>query len=102
MKKLTSAPSIITVNHYKNLLQSEGIDAFLRNEHLGSIVGEIPFQEVWPELWISNDLDYDRALQLIDAQNLLDESPAESWRCSNCGEDNEGQFAACWSCGLGN
>ena len=102
MKKLTSAPSIITVNHYKNLLQSEGIEAFLRNEHLGSIVGEIPFQEVRPELWISNDLDYDRALQLIDAQSLLDESPAESWRCSNCGEDNEGQFAACWSCGLEN
>ena len=102
MKKLTTAPSIITVNHYKNLLQSEGIEAFLRNEHLGSIVGEIPFMEVWPELWIRNDLDYDRAKQLIDTDNLLAESPGANWRCSNCGEDNEGQFAACWSCGLEN
>ncbi|ANO52785.1 putative signal transducing protein [Woeseia oceani] len=102
MRKLTTAPSIITINHYRNLLRSEGIDAFLRNEHLGSIVGEMPFQEVWPELWINNDLDYDRALQLIDAETLLQESPGEIWRCGNCGEDNEGQFAACWSCGLEN
>ncbi len=100
MKKVTSSASLVTINHYKNLLKSEGIDAFLRNEHLGSIVGEMPFEQVWPELWVKNDLDYDRALQLIDTENLLDESPAESWRCANCGEDNEGQFAACWSCGV--
>lgn len=102
MKLLTTAPSIILINHYRNLLQSEGIDAFLRNEFLGSIVGEIPFQEVWPELWIKNNLDYDRALQIIDTETLLAESPGEIWRCGNCGEDNEGQFAACWSCGLEN
>ncbi len=100
MKKVTSSASLVTINHYKNLLKSEGIDAFLRNEHLGSIVGEMPFEQVWPELWVKNDLDYDRALQLIDTENLLDESPRESWRCANCGEDNEGQFAACWSCGV--
>ena len=39
MKKLTSAESIITINHYKNLLESEGIPTNVRNEHLGSIVG---------------------------------------------------------------
>lgn len=100
MKKVTSSSSLVTINHYKNLLKSEGIDAFLRNEHLGSIVGEMPFEQVWPELWVKNDLDYDRALQLIDTENLLDESPRDPWRCTNCGEDNEGQFAACWSCGL--
>ena len=99
MKKVTSSSSLVTINHYKNLLESEGVPAFLRNEHLGSIVGEMPFQEVWPELWVRNDLDYDRALQLIDAENLIRESPSENWRCRHCGEDNEGQFAACWSCG---
>ncbi|MGB5345256.1 MAG: DUF2007 domain-containing protein [Woeseia sp.] len=99
MKKVTSSSSIVTISHYRNLLQSEGIEAFLRNEHLGSIVGEIPFLEVWPELWVRNDLDYDRALQLIDTDRLIEESPGENWRCVACGEDNEGQFAACWSCG---
>lgn len=98
MKKLTSADSLITINHYKNILISEGIPAFLRNEHLGSIIGEMPFQEVWPELWVENDLDFDRAKQLIDASTIIEESPTASWRCSNCGEENEGQFAACWAC----
>lgn len=98
MKKVTSADSAITISHYKNLLQSEGIDAFVRNEHMGSIMGEVPFQEVWAELWVKDDLDYDRALQLID-ESITDESPAENWRCSKCAAENEGQFAACWSCG---
>ena len=99
MKKVTSADSLVTINHYKNLLASEGIRAFIRNEHLGGILGEMPFQEVWPELWVENDLDYDRALQLIDSDGLLHESPAEGWHCRNCNADNEGQFAACWQCG---
>ncbi len=98
MKKVTTADSLITINHYKNILTSEGIPAFLRNQHLGSIIGEMPFQEVWPELWVENDLDYDRALQLLDAATLISESPSTPWRCSHCGEENEGQFAACWSC----
>lgn len=99
MKKVTSADSLVTINHYKNLLQSEGIAAFIRNEFLGSIIGEMPFQEAWPELWVRNDLDYDRALELLDCETLLRESPTARWRCSHCREDNEGQFAACWNCG---
>ena len=67
MKKVASFDSLVTISHYKNVLISEGIPAFLKNEHLGGIIGEMPFQEVWPELWVENDLDYDRALQLIDA-----------------------------------
>lgn len=98
MKKLTSADSLVTINHYRNLLQAEGIVCEIRNEHLGSILGEMPFPEVWPQLWIRNDLDYDRALQLL-SEDASAESPGGSWRCKRCGEDNEGQFAACWNCG---
>jgi hypothetical protein len=97
MKKLTSAESLITINHYKNLLQAEGIRSEIRNEHLGSILGEMPFVETWPELWIVNDLELDRAKQLIAGADS--ESPAAAWTCKKCGEDNEGQFAACWNCG---
>jgi hypothetical protein len=99
MKKLTTADSLITINHYRNILVSEGIPAFIRNEHLGAIIGEMPFQEVWPELWVENDLDYDRALQLLDSATIGGESPQAGWRCRHCGTDNEGQFAACWNCG---
>ena len=99
MKKLTSSESLITINHFKNLLESEGIPSRIKNEHLGSIVGEMPFIEVWPELWVINDLDYDLAKQLIGAA-ISDESPQRPWKCRKCGEDNEGQFAACWNCGI--
>ncbi|NIL94090.1 MAG: DUF2007 domain-containing protein [Woeseiaceae bacterium] len=98
MKKLTSSPSIVTINHYKNVLESEGIPSQIRNEFLGGIAGEMPLQEVWPELWVINEMDFDRAKQLID-ESISDESPAASWRCQKCGEQNEGQFAACWNCG---
>lgn len=97
MKKLTSSESLVTIHHWKNILESEGIACELRNEHLGSVMGEVPFVEVWPQLWIVNDLDYDRATQLLSDDAEL-ESPTEPWDCRFCGETNEGQFAACWSC----
>lgn len=96
MKKLTSAESIITINHYKNLLAAEGIRTEIRNQYLGSIVGDIPFVETWPQLWVVNNLDFDRATQLIES--VEDESPEAPWTCDTCGEENEGQFAACWKC----
>jgi len=98
VKKLTSSDSLITINHYKNILQSEGIACEIRNEHLGSIMGEMPFPEVWPQLWVKNDLDYDRAKQLLEEDSVA-ESPSEPWYCKKCGEENEGQFSACWNCG---
>ena len=98
MKKITTSDSLITIRHYRNLLESEGIACKIRNEHLTTIAGEIPFFETWPELWVIRDLDFDRAKQLIDGATD-DESPGSPWTCPNCGEENEGQFAACWNCG---
>ena len=98
MKKIASCESLITINHYKNILESEDIICEIRNEHLGGIVGEMPFVEVWPELWVKHDLDADRAKQLLDDANS-NESQEPAWKCRRCGEDNEGQFAACWNCG---
>jgi hypothetical protein len=97
MKKVTTSHSVVTVNHYKNLLESEGIPCLIKNEILGGIAGEMPLTEVWPELWVLNDIDFDRAKQLID-EDIVDESPMQSWKCRKCGEENEGQFAACWKC----
>lgn len=98
MKKLTSSDSIVTINHYRNILEAEGIACEIRNQYLGSIVGEMPFPEVWPQLWVKNDLDFDRARELL-SEDAAAESPGEPWRCRKCGEENEGQFAACWNCG---
>ena len=98
MKKLTSSESLVTINHYKNVLDSEGIASVIKNAILGGIAGEMPLDQVWPELWVVNDLDYDRARQLLD-DAISDESPHTPWKCRKCNEENEGQFAACWNCG---
>ena len=66
MIKLTSSESLIIINHYKNLLAAEGIRTEIRNEYLGSIAGEMSFIETWPELWVVNKLDFDRAKQIIE------------------------------------
>lgn len=97
MKKVTSSHSIVTINHYKNVLESEGIPCLVKNDILTGIAGEMPLTEIWPELWVINDIDFDRAEQLI-AEDIADESPSAPWHCRNCGEENEGQFAACWNC----
>ena len=96
MKKLTSAETIVTITHYQNLLAAEGIKTEVRNQHLGGIMGEMPVFETWPQLWVVNELDFDRATQLIEAADA--ESHEVPWTCRNCGEKNEGQYAACWNC----
>jgi hypothetical protein len=96
MKKLTSAETIVTITHYKNVLEGQGIHSEIRNQHLGGIMGEMPVFETWPQLWVS-ERDFERASQLIEAVDA--EAPGEPWTCSKCKEQNEGQFAACWNCG---
>ena len=98
MKRLTSNESIAYLGHLKNLLEQSGIGSVIKNEQLSGGIGEIPFLECLPELWVVSDN------QLAAAQSLLEElaqsSPsAPAWRCTACGETNEGQFAACWNCG---
>ncbi len=98
MKRLTSSESIAYLGHLKNLLEQSGVGCIIKNEQLSGGLGEIPFLECLPELWVVRDD------QLAEAETLLEEfqraSPsAPAWRCSACGETNEGQFAACWNCG---
>lgn len=83
----------------KSLLEKEEIACVIRNEHLFIAVGELSPQECLPALWIFNDADYPRALELIEAWRS---SPAETlsqWVCPDCGETIEGQFSSCWQCG---
>ena len=98
MKKVFSADNIVTVAHFRNVLETAGIRTEIRNQNLGSVLGEVPFTEVWPQLWVLHPLDEQRALELI-AEASAETAPAPDWTCTHCGADNEAQFAACWQCG---
>lgn len=98
MKRVYTAESVIQVSHVRNLLAAEGIRTEIRNERLGGVVGEIPFLEAWPELWVA-ELDFDRAQELIETAVHGEGLVEPAWTCVSCGEEVEGQFTECWNCG---
>jgi hypothetical protein len=98
LRKVHTAESLVEVAHLQNLLQAAGIASYVRNERLAGAMGEIPFLECWPELWVVESGQSLRARGLID--EALRPSPAsDDWQCPQCGETIEGQFALCWNCG---
>jgi len=96
-RKVYTAESVVEIAHLRNLLESAGIPCEVRNDRLGGAVGEIPFVECWPELWVRNAGDVLRARGLID-EALRPATDADAWVCPGCGERIEPQFAQCWRC----
>jgi hypothetical protein len=99
LKRVFVGETLTDVGLFKQLLEHEGLDCYVRNEQLGGALGEVPFLECMPELWVLRDSDAGRAAALIAAAQAP--VAAEAWVCSNCGEQNEAQYAACWRCGVG-
>jgi hypothetical protein len=95
MKLFYSAPSLLMVEHVKNLLQSYGIECVLKNENLSGAAGELPPTECWPELWLTDNKYYDEACRLLSGEATAQ----QTWACCDCGEVLEGQFDRCWNCG---
>ncbi len=86
--------------HLQNLLEQAGIGCFIKHRELGSAMGDLPFLECSPELWVLRDEQAGKATLVIrEALRPETGAPAAPWHCSECGEANEAQFAACWRCG---
>jgi hypothetical protein len=97
MRRVHVSESLLEIAHLRNLLESAGIACFVRNERLGGAVGEIPFLECWPELWVCKSGQALRARGLID-EALSPRVACDPWVCPRCGERIEGQFSECWRC----
>lgn len=98
MKRVYTAETLVQVVHVQNLLAADGIAAQLRNTRLAGALGEIPYLETWPQLWVDDQL-FGRAIRVIERDLREPAEPVEPWTCPDCGELIEGQFAACWRCG---
>jgi len=98
MLRVYSSDNTMLAGHVRALLQQAGIDCFLRNDNLWGGIGELAPIDCWPEVWIRDDGDYERAAEIV--RDVLDgrQTDGPSWRCT-CGEEIEGQFSACWKCG---
>lgn len=101
MKKVYSSDDFLLVGHLRRVLENHHIECIAKNEYLIGGAGELPPTECWPELWVAEDFQYEKAKELIDS--FLAAGPAEhtAWRCPSCGEQLEGQFSECWQCGSG-
>ena len=98
MKKVAAGISLVEIGHIKSMLEQQGVACLIKNEQLSGALGEIPFLECQPELWVLDDGQAEQARRFIEDHADVG-TPGEPWRCRACGESNEGQFSQCWQCG---
>jgi len=83
----------------QEILANEGIKCILKNDQLSSAVGEIPFVECCPELWVIDNEVFPRAQIFLKSWLTNDDLVDGPWTCPRCGEHGDAQFGACWACG---
>lgn len=98
MKRLLRSSMTSEIGLIRGLLERAGIACFTKNEQLAGALGDIPFLECEPELWVVHDADLPRAKSILAAHQTPSDK-TQQWRCSHCGELIDGQFGACWQCG---
>jgi hypothetical protein len=65
------------------------------------LAGEVPFTQVFPELWVVEARDLERARKIIADYQAApgDSDKLADWVCPNCHETVDGGYAECWNCG---
>ena len=79
-------------------LTHAGIKAHVFNEHMSSIVGEVPPDVAQPQVWLEDARDRPRANAALAALRL-DRARTGSVFCRACKEENPASFDLCWHCG---
>ena len=99
MRKVYTSDNSAIIGHLRQVLEGHAVRCVVRNDFLLGGAGELPVNETWPEIWIVDDEDFDRARALVDAIVATEHQSEPPWRCESCGEQMEGQFTDCWRCG---
>jgi hypothetical protein len=92
VRNVFQAQTLTEAGLVRNLLVENGIDA--------KVVGErASFSGIaLSEVWISNDHDRERAVELVrELYSTTEEGPL--WECVACGESSPESFELCWQCG---
>ena len=99
MRKVYASDNGIILGHVRQVLESHAIGCVVRNDFLLGGAGELPINETWPEVWVTDDRDFERARALVAAVAPEAGASDPPWRCASCEELVEGQFTDCWRCG---
>jgi len=98
VKVLLSTPNLVEISAAKLALDNNGIQSQIFNE---STYQNIPGPFAYPELWVFDDSDFQRAAEIVKAARPSAAPPPQGdWICAKCGEKSEAQFVSCWNCGV--
>jgi hypothetical protein len=97
MKRLCRAPSLPDAHILRGVLEQSGIAAHVFNENAQSGVGQLPVPDAYPEVWLADEHDLERARAVVRA---FESAPrvTGNLRCARCGEDSPANFQLCWNC----
>jgi len=96
LKLVHTHPSHIVVAQARSALELGGIRCVIRNEYAAGAMGELAPIDVWPQLWILRDRDFERAALLLTQSSA--EIEEADWHCGRCGSDSPATFDLCWRC----
>jgi hypothetical protein len=71
------------VGQMQSLLESHGIGTFIRNQYGSSVMGEVPFVEVVPQLYVLRERDVDRAIELLQLDLPRDNEAVSTWKANS-------------------
>lgn len=97
MKRIHVASTLLDAQLAADTLSSLGIATHILNANAAGALGELPFTQAQPEIWVDDDSQAGRAREALAA--LRDAPPRAENTCAHCGEINPGNFLSCWQCG---
>ena len=97
MIKVFESFDLSHVGQLASLLEAHGIRTFLKNEFSAGALGELPFVEICPQLFILKESDLANARSLIGERASSDRTLSD-WICLECGASVDANFDQCWQC----
>ncbi|MDT3708264.1 MAG: DUF2007 domain-containing protein [Thiobacillus sp.] len=97
MKRVHIAPTLLDAQLAADALSGLGIATHILNANAAGALGEVPFMQAQPEVWIDDDRQEAQAREAL--AGLRDAPLRGEKTCPHCGETNPGNFLSCWHCG---
>lgn len=97
MKRVHIAPTLIDAQLASDMLSSLDIPNHIFNRNAAGALGEVPFINAQPEVWVEDDSLVDRARAILASVDKAADAAEKA--CPHCGESNPAHFLSCWHCG---
>lgn len=95
MKRVFRADSLLQAQLVADTLASLGIPNHILNAYAVGAMGDLPYSQTSPEVWVDDTAQEAHAAEVISSLN----TPVSADKlCPHCGEINPGNFLSCWQC----